>query len=168
MLSNLMTVWPEIAASVLIFWILIALLPQRHQTGNGWLLIGFVLFFAYFVASIFLSPQLNGPSLTANSAGYNSLLVRILELVAASCIGAASWQKIKGKVTHHFLKIVSLIYLVLLILTIGLAFLIVTDQTSLQLVLLLMSGVLITILPVIHAFTYSHPHQQSSDESPKP
>lgn len=164
-MPSLAAVWPEVIGSILILGILLALLPQRHQKGNGWLLLGFSLFLVFFIVSIFFAPELNGPSLTADTAGYNSWLVRLLEVVAMACIGAASWQKIKGKVTHHFLKIVSLIYVVMLILTVGLSFFIVTDQTSLQLVLLLMSGVLITILPVIHAFTYSHPHQPPSDES---
>lgn len=164
---NILTLWPDLIILALIVLIILALIPQRHQLGNSFLLIGFVLLLLYFIISSFITPQLSGPKITDNSAGFYSLLSRLVEVSAAAMIGLACWHKIKGKVTHHFLKIVSLIYLVLLILTIGLALLIVSDLESLQLVLLLMSGVLITILPVIHAFTYSHPHQvleQSSAE----
>lgn len=165
--NNLLTIWPEAFALLLTAWVMVALLPQRHQQGSIWLLIGYAIIFVATLAALFFNPTLTGPMLSPGSKGYLSLVIQTIDLIGFSLIGLASWIKIKGKVTHHFIKIVCIIYLLLLILTVGLAMVMVHDQTSLQLLVVLITGLLITILPVIHSLTYSHPHQPATEAGPK-
>jgi hypothetical protein len=75
-------------------------------------------------------------------------------------------MKIKGKITHHFLTVVSIIYFIILVLTIVLAKFIVKDVTSLQLLYLLATGTLIAMLPITHSLTYSHPAHTKPNEGP--
>lgn len=163
--GNWLTVWPELIVVVVIITLILALIPQRHQRGSAWLLAGFSVILLANLLALFLAPQLAGLMLKTDAAGYSTLLIHLIEVIGFGLVGVASWLKIKGKVTHHFLRIVSIIYLVLLVLTVGLALVIVHDQTSLQLLLLLMTGVLITILPIIHSLTYSHPYQPLNEDS---
>lgn len=149
--SGLEAVWPDVVLIFFLALIILCLLPHRHQRGNGWLLTGFGLLLG-------LQLVLLSGALPLDSLG-PAFAIGVAQVMAYGCLGIAGWYKIKGKVTHHFIKIVSLVYLTLLVLTIGLAFLIVRDTASLQLLLILMTGVIITILPIIHALTYNHPHQ---------
>lgn len=155
-LEDWFSAWPEVAAAVIYLVLLIILIPQRHYRGHNLLISGFAIILLSAIASILFASPANA---------YLGLGIPSLELIGFALIGAASWLKIKGKVTHHFLRIVSIIYLVLIILTIGLATVIVRDQISLQLLLLLMTGVLIMILPIIHAMTYYHPSQAAQPNS---
>ncbi len=143
-------IWPEIASFVLALILVVILIPQRKHRGMVWILTGFILLALSSLGSLLFMSHPLGPVM--------------IEAVACGCIGFGSWIKIRGKVTHHFIKIVSLLYLLLLLLAVGLASVIVHDLTTLQLLLILMTGVLITILPIIHALTYSHPHQPSVED----
>lgn len=154
-----LTIWPEAAGLALLLILVLLLAPHRRSRGIIWLLSGFLLVAISTGLAAAYTPQLDGPVLVTDGVVIQYLAQQALAVLGYGLIGIAGWVKIKGKVTHHFLRIVSMVYLVLLFLTIGLAMLIVTDQESLQLLLVMMTGVLMTILPIIHSLTYSHPHQ---------
>ncbi len=156
--QNLLTVWPQATIALVLIFIILELIPQREVKGNKLLIVGFItLFLATLTHVLFDANAATLPNLDEQT-GIFQLAALILEVVGFSCIGASSWQKIKGKVTHHFLVIISVLFGLLLILTVGLANLIVSDESGLQLLTLLMTGVLITLLPIVHALAYNHPH----------
>jgi hypothetical protein len=127
--------------------ILVLQTARFHKTrGNILLALGF---FAILLSTV--SPISQYCALALEAAGYIS-------------IGIASWMRIKGKITHHFLSVMTGIYCVILALTAVLAQAIVKDTTSLQLLLLLCTGTLITLLPIVHSVTYSHPAQTTNPE----
>ncbi len=133
---------------------------QERKSRGGQLLMGgfIVLFVAAVLISFYGAPTLINPPFISFD-DYIQLLIIALQLIGFVMIGSANWIKIKGKITHHFLVIVSIIYGVLLLLTCGLSAVMVKDETGLQILLLLMTGVLITVLPIIHSLAYNHPQE---------
>lgn len=154
-----LALWPEFSIIFPLLIILVILIPQHHERGRGFLIGGFVTVLVATILSLFWAPATLGPYLTSDTVGLSALALKVLSVVGYGLVAVAGWLKIKGKVTHHFLRIVSLVYIVLSALTVGLAIVMVKDQTTLQLLLILITGVLMTILPIIHSLTYSHPHQ---------
>lgn len=146
--NYLLTHWVESLPLLLLFIIVLQTARHPKHHGNLLLAIGFTIL---LIIRLFAD---------------NSLLLLGLEALGYGCIGLASWIRIKGKVTHHFLTVMSFIYLIVLALITALATVIVTDQTSLQLLLLLCTGTLIALLPIVHSLTYSHPAQTVYTEEP--
>ncbi len=153
--------WHIYLTLFLLLVIIFQLLRHHKNKAHSLLAAGFVVVLASSVLNLFSESikglfGLNNPS--------TIVLVTLVEAVGFSLVGLACWQRIKGKVTHHFLTVVSLTYLVIALLTVGLATVIVRDDTSLQLLLLFSSGSLIALLPIIHSFAYNHPAQNASDK----
>lgn len=162
-LSSWFNYWPEVSTIILLIIIIILLLPSRRVRGNGWLIGALTLHLLGQTTQLFINPILDG--VLSAGVGWKVMLGEVIIMLGAVLLGIAGWSKIKGKVTHHFIRIVAIVYAVMLMLTLGLTFVIVKDQTTLQLMIVMMTGVLITILPIIHSLTYSHPHQPVSDSS---
>lgn len=144
---------PLTATSLLLVSIIFSLWHNRHHRGGRLLLAGFSLLLLTSLAQIILLPSLTadqGPSLI----GY---LISLGELISFIIVGAGSWAKIKGKITQHFLTIVGFTYLALLALTLGLSLTVVKDESGFYLLTLFSTGLLIIVLPIIHALAYNHP-----------
>lgn len=156
--DRLIAHWPEITALVLLLIILIELVRNIKTRGHALLLSGFFLIFASQLIRFLLVS--NGPG------AYLPYLELALETLGFVLVGIASWLKIKGKITHHFLTVISVIYIIILILTIVLAKFIVKDTVSLQLLYLLATGTLIAMLPITHSLTYNHPAHTKPNEGP--
>lgn len=157
--ANVLTIWPEAVVTLIIIFIIAELVPQREAKGNKLLIAGFVVLLLAMVNHLLFDSNIHSLPNLNESTGLFQLSALLLETIGFCLVGAASWARIKGKVTHHFLTIVSIIYLLLLVLTVGLANLIVSDLTSLRLLVLLITGVLATLLPILHSIAYNHPHQ---------
>lgn len=134
--------WLALAGLLVLAGLVIVSYRHRTQRGGLWLMAGwFALLFAQ--VAVLLSQTI--------------WLILALSVLGYCLVGLANWHKIRGKVTRHFLTIIGIMYLLLALLTVGLAVLIVRDQTSLSLLLVLMTGVLVVLLPIIHALIYSYP-----------
>lgn len=147
--------WPQVLVAVFLVYILIQLIRHWRSKATPIIFFGFTLYLLVAAHDI-----LSG----LNILQLNNSIVLAVEALASICIGVASWIRIKGRVTHHFLAVVSVIYLVVLALTIGLASFIVKDVTSLQLLLILSTGTLIALLPIIHSLSYGNSSQPKVSE----
>ncbi len=145
--KELLALWPQATVVLIIFFIIIELLPYRKIRGNGVLLIGFTVLFASFIFQAYTS---QAPTPLSTVGGL------VAEVIGFACLGASSWLKIKGKITHHFLAIVSVFFIILLTVAMGVATVFGSDTTNLSLVLNATTGLLIVALPILHAIAYSH------------
>ncbi len=145
--QELLMLWPQAAVVLVVFFIIMELIPYRKIRGNSLLLGGFAVLFGAYIFQAYTSQQARPLMI---------IIGLILEVIGFACLGGASWLKIKGKITHHFLTIVSVFYLILLSLAIITATIITRDMNSLSLLLNLTTGLLIVALPILHGVAYSH------------
>lgn len=138
--------WQQTLPLLLLLILIFQTTRFSRTRGNSLLALGFLLIFA--------SSVING----------SSYVILAIEAIGYVAIGIASWIRIKGKITHHFLTVISGIYCIILALTALLAQIVVADDMGLQLLLLLCTGTLIALLPIIHSLTYNHPAQTAPTE----
>ncbi len=130
--------------------ILASLFSLRDRKGMPWLIAGFILINLSTLIQV-LSGYLelswwSNPWLSASSLTLSYLL-----------IACGSYQRIRGKVTKHFLQIVIWLYLMIMATTIGLSLTIVESAASLTMLTYFVVGTLTLILPIIHAMAFDHP-----------
>ncbi len=161
--AHLLSVWPLLLLFCLLVYLVSLIWPQRQQKGQSILALGLIfltlslLVDLLFGSLVFIDLDFSSPGQWLSLVGF------ICQAIGYILIGIASWQKIRGKITHHFLTIVAGIYGVLILLTAGLAVVVAKDEASLRMLFILITGVLITLLPIIHAFTYNHPHHRPEE-----
>lgn len=130
--------------------ILASLFSLRDRKGMAWLIAGFSL--------INLSTLIQGLSVYLELPWWDNPWLSAISLtVSYLLIACGSYQRIRGKVTKHFLQIVIWLYLMIMATTIGLSLTIVESAASLTLLTYFVVGILTLILPIIHAMAFDHP-----------
>lgn len=160
--TGLVALTSDSIVAFLLFIIMVNLFTLlRHKFNNRHLLLGFT---ALFLSSLGQLIENLGPSLPPVFTEYGvfiKLLTVALEVIGFGLIGSASWLSIKGKVTHHFLTVVGLLYGLLIAATVGIALTFVTSTRQFQLLIFAISSILIVILPIIHSLSYNRPATSS-------
>lgn len=164
--ETLLPYWPHIAAIILMVVIITELSRNIKSRGTAIQVLGFTILTGQAVWQLLWLGPITESIGAFNFSNPLPLISLTIEAIGFILIGVASWMKIKGKITQHFLTVISIIYLVFLILTVGLAKIIVKDAISLQLLILLTTGTLIALLPIVHSLSFSHPAHTKPHEGP--
>jgi hypothetical protein len=137
--------------------IILGLIPRIHKTGNRPILFGFSILLIVWLSRVIIDPL--------NLTDGMNLAIQAVEAIGFSFVGFGSWMKIKGEASHHFATILCCTTLGLMVITTVLGYYYVTQSDSLQLLLYFCTGVLIVIIPIIHATIFDHlPEKQADHE----
>lgn len=159
-----MAQWPIIAVMLTLAILIVVMARNTKVKGNTTLMYAFIILTASALGRLLLADVMVPPTIDiTDTNSVLSLLVIIFEVLGYVFIGLASWFKIKGKITHHFLSVIAIVYMIMLFLTASIANFVVKDQNSLNLLLLLSTGTMIMLLPIIHSIAFSHTAEDSKD-----